>query len=102
MRKFFFYLVILAGLILILITAASLLYNTSLWYFQILNFPRLQFLIGLLAILILYLLLASKWYREGTVFIVALVLAIAIQAYILFPYSPLAGKVVPNAVLQSK
>ena len=94
MRKAFYYFVIAVGAILILITFASLLYNSSLWYLQALNFPRLQVLIALGVCLLMFFFVFQKWSRGNSIFLGLLVLAIGIQTYILFPYSPMA----PNAV----
>ena len=48
------YIVVLIGSVLVICTFASLLYNTSLWYFQVLNFPRYQAFIIIFICLILY------------------------------------------------
>ena len=82
------------GILLIVITIASLLYDTSLWYFQVLNFPRLQGLLALVLCLVLYV-----WIKEGKRFdllVAGLLVGIVIQAYYLFPYVPLAQKHIPS------
>ena len=86
-----------AGSLLILLTLLSLIYNSGLWILRILNFPRLQTLIGLFICLLIYL--ATQPKKEGWfyAFVFALLAGISIQGYLLFPYTPLAEKKIAQA-----
>ncbi|RYF78838.1 MAG: endonuclease/exonuclease/phosphatase family protein [Cytophagaceae bacterium] len=94
-QKLFFYLLVLVGSLLIVITLTSLIYNSSLWFLQVLNFPRLDVLITLVICLVSALLYPKK--RANLSLLAGLVVAIAIQAYIIFPYTILGEKAVGSA-----
>jgi len=96
-RKAIFGLFLLVGALLIIATLGSLIYNSSLWFLQVLNFPRAQVLLALLLYLTVYLLLISKKTPTEWGFVAALVVSIGLQAYILFPYTPLAARGVASA-----
>ena len=100
-QKVIFYFLLLGGALLIIVTLGSLIYNSSLWFLQILNFPRLQVLILLTVWLIIFLLVPKRWTIATLVFVAGLVISIGIQAYILFPYSPLAARAVESATESS-
>lgn len=88
--------VLLTGIVISLLTAASLLYNTGHWYLQVLNFPRLGFLIILMCCLVAILFL-KRWNSPGEkVFIATLLVSIIIQSYIIFPYTFFATNAVPE------
>ncbi len=96
-KKIAYKIVLVAGIVLSLLTAASLSYDSGLWFLQILNFPRLGFFIALTFCLVSALVL-KKWHSIGNKLFIATVLAaISIQAYIIFPYSFFATNVVPEA-----
>ena len=97
LRKLLFYFLLLCGSLLVLLTFCSLIYNSSLWFLQILNFPRLEILIALIICLITYLFFHKKRTISSLLFLVGLVIAIGIQGYIIFPYTPLAEKAVKSA-----
>lgn len=85
------------GIVLSLLTTASLFYDTGLWYLQVLNFPRLAFFLGLTFCLVFTLAL-KKWQSPGNkIFIAAIFAAISIQAIIIYPYTFLAPNTVPEA-----
>ena len=96
-QKALFYLLLLCGTLLILVTMGSLFYDTSLWYLQILNFPRLGVLLALLVCLILYLIVRQTWSVYVVLFLTGLLVSIGIQASILFRYTILADKTVSSA-----
>ncbi|AUD05902.1 endonuclease/exonuclease/phosphatase family protein [Spirosoma pollinicola] len=97
-QKVLFSLLPLCGTLLIIVTLGSLIYNSSLWFLQVLNFPRLEVLIALGLCLLVFLLIPKKWTITGLVFVTGLVVSIGIQACILFPYTPLAEKAVKSAL----
>ncbi|QKZ14708.1 endonuclease/exonuclease/phosphatase family protein [Spirosoma sp. KUDC1026] len=96
-RKLLVYFLLLAGSLLILITLCSLIYSSSLWFLQVLNFPRPEVLIALIVCLTAYLLASKQQTIARRVFLTGMVVSIGIQAYILFPYSPLANEAVRSA-----
>lgn len=88
--------VLVVGILLSLLTAASLFYDTGLWYLQVLNFPRLTFFVALAFCLVCALVL-MKWHSIGhKLFLAAVIISISIQGYILFPYTFLAVNAVPE------
>ncbi len=97
LKKIILFPVVLAGALLTLVSFASLAYNTGYWYFQILNFPRLQTLILLVFFLVFFLLLSKVQSVLQWVFVGAMTASIMIQAYILFPYFPLATQSIKSA-----
>lgn len=95
LRKILFYGLIFSGSILILISLLSLLYNLSFWYSKVLDFPRLQyFLLGIL-MLIGFVLVNEKWNRASYLFLSGLLAVIIIQGSLIYPYF-FAEKSVPN------
>ncbi|QJW90671.1 endonuclease/exonuclease/phosphatase family protein [Spirosoma taeanense] len=83
------------GIVLIGITLLSLLYDTSLWFLQIFNFPRLQLLIALICCLVLYAGVKRKNRLDALV--AGLAISAAIQTYYLFPYFPFTTKHILSA-----
>jgi hypothetical protein len=62
--------VLVAGIQLSLLTAASLFYDTGFWFLQVLNFPRLGFFIPL-AFCLLFALVLKKWHSIGNKLFIA-------------------------------
>ncbi len=89
LKRVLFYFSLVSGTILILISLLSLVPDTIIWFLQILNFPRLQVLLALLGCLLLFLLCRKEWGRVNLVFLAGLLVSVGIQAYIIFPYTPL-------------
>ena len=96
-QKVLFYLLLLCGTLLVIVTLGSLIYNSSLWFLQVLNFPRVEVLIALSVCLLIFLLVPKKWTVAALIFAAGLVVSIGIQAYIIFPYTLLAKKAVESA-----
>lgn len=96
-KKIAYKTVLVAGILLSLLTAASLSYDSGLWFLQVLNFPRLGFFIAL-SFCLVFALVLKKWQSIGNKLFIATVLsAISIQAYIIFPYTFFAPNAVPEA-----
>lgn len=89
--------IVAAALLLITVTAGSLLYNSGLWYFRALNFPRVQTLLCLAICLIAYLFTKPKKGAAFYTFTLCLIAAIVVQGYILYPYTALAKKEIAPA-----
>lgn len=95
-RRIIYYFTVGCGILLIIVTFLSL-FHTSLWYLEILNFPRLAILIALTVCLLFSFVLSS--HRRGAffVFTAGLLLSIIVQAWIISPYTPLSRKTVRSA-----
>jgi hypothetical protein len=71
-KKIAYKTVLVAGILLSLLTAASLSYDTGLWFLQVLNFPRLCFFIAL-AFCLVFTLVLKKWHSIGNKLFIATV-----------------------------
>ncbi|WP_162052164.1 endonuclease/exonuclease/phosphatase family protein [Pontibacter pamirensis] len=96
-RRITFYLVLVAGTLLILATMLSLLYNMPYWYIKALDFPRVQLLLGLFACLVLFALVNKGWELPSVLFVLGLVASFVLQARFILPYTPLADEAVETA-----
>ncbi|GAB3546499.1 endonuclease/exonuclease/phosphatase family protein [Spirosoma fluminis] len=96
-QKALFYFLLLCGTLLIIVTLGSLIYNSSLWFLQVLNFPRVEVLIALSVCLAIFLLVPKTWTVVAKIFAAGLVVSIGIQTYIIFPYTVFAKKAVESA-----
>lgn len=86
LRKIVFYLLIFLSSALIIITLLSLLYNLSFWYSKILDFPRPQyFLLGIL-LLLFFVLFNRKWNIASFLLLSGLLSVIVIQGSLIYPY----------------
>ena len=73
------YTLILVGLLLIIASLLSLLYNIPKWYLKILDFPRLQQLILGVLVLILFWINNKKWNLASIAFSVGLLASVFIH-----------------------
>lgn len=87
-----FYLLALNSILIFLVTLLSLLYDIQYWYIKALDFPRLQVFIAGLICLFLLLLIKTKWKKAKKFLIAAVLIAVIIQMYFLFPYTSFAEK----------
>jgi endonuclease/exonuclease/phosphatase (EEP) superfamily protein YafD len=97
LKRVLFYFSLASGTVLILVSLLSLVPNTIIWFLQILNFPRLQVLLALLGCLLLFLVCRKEWGRFNLVFLAGMLVSVGIQAYIIFPYTPLGPRPVESA-----
>lgn len=97
LKKSILYTTLILGTLLILVTILSLLYNVQFWYLKALDFPRVQTLIGLLVCLVLFVVVKRGWKTSAWLFFSGLIAAIVVQAYFVWPYTPLASKTVATA-----
>ena len=95
LRKLLFYFLWLCGGLLMGVTLLSLTYDTSMWYLQVLNFPRLLTLLALTACLLVYWF-AFKRKKMGWLFMAGLLVCISIQLYYLAPYIPFLNRAVES------
>lgn len=95
------YLFLGLGTLLALASFLSVWQNTSNRFLKMLDFPRLQFALLAGGLLIAYLVINSgirqsrQWVTFGL-----LIATVGIQTYYLWPYLPVAKKVVPTAAAQ--
>ncbi|WP_347158097.1 endonuclease/exonuclease/phosphatase family protein [Pontibacter chitinilyticus] len=98
-RKILVYLFVTAATLCILITMASLLYNTQLWFLKVLDFPREQTLLACFICLLGFVALNRRWSGAAILLVVGLVTATALQAYIILPYTSFWPKAAPSATV---
>ncbi|MER2999361.1 endonuclease/exonuclease/phosphatase family protein [Pontibacter populi] len=91
-----FYLTLSLGTLLIVVTLLSLIYNVRFWYLKVLDFPRVQVLISLIVLLIIFAVLNNRWKSLSYLFLAGMISSIALQAHFIFPYTTLAGKTVES------
>ncbi|MFD2515200.1 endonuclease/exonuclease/phosphatase family protein [Pontibacter locisalis] len=96
-KKITFYITLVLGTVLILVTLLSLLYDLPYWYIKALDFPREQVLAGLLLCLVLFIPVNKEWRLPAVAFAVGLVSAVVIQSTYILPYTTLAGKAVESS-----
>ncbi|WP_226063168.1 endonuclease/exonuclease/phosphatase family protein [Kaistella polysaccharea] len=82
---------------LILCAIFSLFRNSSVRYFKMLDFPRIQFFIASIICLILLLLLVNSWKRYKIILVSGLVLGVGIHTFFLINYTGLVDVEVPSA-----
>ena len=89
-------LVILLSVLVVVLSVLSLFRNISSWYFELLDFPRLHYLILSLSLLVIFILLKKDWKWPGWLLVAGLVGAVIIQCSYILPYI-LGPKTVPDA-----
>lgn len=68
-RKTILYSVLVSGVLLIIVTLLSLIYDVRFWFIKALDFPRVQVLLGLLVCLILFAIVNKRWRVEPIIFL---------------------------------
>ncbi|WP_373514302.1 endonuclease/exonuclease/phosphatase family protein [Persicitalea sp.] len=96
-RRFSLYLLLAFGTALISITLLSLSEDSSRWYLKILDFPRLQVILGLAICLLFFLIFNKKWNPSSFLFAGGLTTSLALQTYILLPYLPFSSEAAASA-----
>ncbi len=96
LQRVLFYVSLVIGTILILVSLGSLISNSTVWFLQILNFPRVEVLLGLVVGLLLFLLCRKEWGIFNLIFLAGMLVSIGTQAYIIFPYTPLGSRPVKS------
>ncbi|WP_341222865.1 endonuclease/exonuclease/phosphatase family protein [Loktanella salsilacus] len=92
MRRWITRIIALPLLVLIIATIIGQL-NTDQWWVRALDFPRLQIAAGLAALTALYALIAG-W--RGFIVTAAALGALGVQVWTLWPYQPIAAKMVAH------
>jgi endonuclease/exonuclease/phosphatase (EEP) superfamily protein YafD len=87
---------VLVGAAMIVATAVPIARKKA-WWIRIFDFPRLQILLIAAGTLVVFLVVIDDWSAWQVVFALLLALAIAYQAYMMFPYTKLARPQVPQA-----
>jgi endonuclease/exonuclease/phosphatase (EEP) superfamily protein YafD len=96
-KKVLFYSALFVGTVLIVITLLSLIYDIKLWYLKALDFPRVQVLIALIVVLVLFVVINKSWKKSSISFLLGLIASIIIQSTFVLPYTFLASKAVEDA-----
>lgn len=94
------YLLICISSLVILMSILSLSGSLTRWYFQVLDFPRLQYLVLAVVCLLAFCLLKKDWQLSAWLLVAGLVGTIVIQSTYLMPYW-LGQEVVPDATTDS-
>ncbi len=89
-------LVIILSLLVIFLSVLSLSHNVASWYFELLDFPRLHYLILAFFLLVIFALLSKEWKWTDWALVAGLVGVILIQCSYILPYL-LGPKSVPDA-----
>ena len=89
-------LTVLLGAAMIVATAVPLVRKKD-WWIRIFDFPRLQILVIAAVTLFVFLLLVEDWSAWHAAFVLLLVLSVAYQAYMMYPYTSLARPKVRRA-----
>lgn len=87
---------------LVILTTALPFIPTGFWLVRIFDFPRLQIAIMGLAALVGYLIFKGRMHGLEYGFVGLLLLSIVYQAYMIFPYTPLARVQVQSSEAGSK
>ena len=89
LTKIAYYLIILISFVVITASMLSLSQNNTQWWMKVLDFPRIQCLAVALVSLIAFALLNRTWGLWSILLTVGLVATLVVQAYFVFPYTPL-------------
>ena len=100
LRQFVFYTIVFVSVCVITISMLSLIPDLSYWYYNILDFPRLQYLILALVCLLVFTVLKYKWSLAAILLTSGLLATIVIQSIYILPYF-IADKTVPDAEKQA-
>ncbi len=90
MRRWIARIIALALLILVAATVIAMS-NTDQWWVRFLDFPRMQITAALAVLVVVYMIVAG-W--RGIVVTVLALAALGVQVWTLWPYQPVAGKMV--------
>ncbi len=85
-HKIFLYVVIFLSALLVILSMASLVRGVGYWYSNVLDFPRTQYLIGVLILLPVFAWLTPRWDWPSRVLAVGLLAAIGVQSTLILPY----------------
>lgn len=86
LKKILFYALVALSTVLILITLVSLFDNFKVWYYKILDFPRLQYLLTGTLLAVLFMLLNKKWKFPSIALLIGLLTVIIIHGMVIYPY----------------
>jgi endonuclease/exonuclease/phosphatase (EEP) superfamily protein YafD len=97
LRQLALLLVVILGSVVIVLSVLSLFRNLTSWYFELLDFPRLHYLILSFLLLVSFIAMNKKLTWPGWLLTAGLVGAIVIQCSYILPYL-LGPKTVPDAI----
>lgn len=96
-----FYFIIALSFLLIFFSLMSLFYDFPYWFIKILDFPRIQYFIVGLVLLVLFYFLNRKWDFSSFLLITGILIALTIHGTRLLPYI-VGEKTVPDAEFTSE
>ena len=97
LRQFGYALVVVVSTTAVVVTLLSLLRDVPAWWLKVLDFPRVQTLLVLVAGLFLLTGLTRRWTAGPWALLLGLAVALGFQMYYVMPYSLLVGPAVPAA-----
>ena len=100
LRQIIFYTTVFISVCVIILGLLSLIPDLSYWYYNILDFPRLQYLILALVCLLVFALLKPRWGLAAILLTSGLLATIIIQSVYILPYF-IGDKTVPDAEQQA-
>ena len=90
------YTIIIISIILIILSLLSLIYDLPYWFIKVIDFPRIQyFIIGIL-LLVLFIFLNRKWNFASFLLVAGVISSLIINSTKLMPYV-LGEKTVPDS-----
>jgi endonuclease/exonuclease/phosphatase (EEP) superfamily protein YafD len=96
LRQLALLLVMILSLLISTLSVLSLFPNLASWYFELLDFPRLHYLLLALCLLFIFILIRKNWQWPEWLVVAGLAGVIIIQSTFILPYF-LGNKAVPDA-----
>lgn len=97
-KQIIFFTIIFISVLVIAASLLSLIYDLTLWYSKVLDFPRPQYLILAVFCLLVFVLVNRKWGVASIFLTLGLVAAIGIQSVFILPYY-FGEETVPDAAV---
>ncbi|MGB3588016.1 MAG: endonuclease/exonuclease/phosphatase family protein [Tunicatimonas sp.] len=91
LKKIVYYLIVLLSVITISATLLSLLYDVNVWWIKALDFPRIQLLLLGGICLLIIVTMTHRWTLGSMLLAAGLLTSVGLQAYFIYPYTPLSG-----------
>ncbi|MFO8145791.1 MAG: endonuclease/exonuclease/phosphatase family protein [Bacteroidota bacterium] len=90
------YIIIILSIILIILSLMSLLYDFPYWFIKIIDFPRIQYFVIAVLLLVLYIILNRKWNFASFLLVAGIISSLTIHGTKLMPYI-VGEKTVPDS-----
>ncbi|WP_020570418.1 endonuclease/exonuclease/phosphatase family protein [Neolewinella persica] len=97
LRKIVYLILCVITVLMMLFSVLSVFRNTSSNYLKMLDFPRIQFFLGSLVTLVLFVIMTQKWRWYDYALVVGLLGGLVVNGTYLIHYTPLFPDRVPEA-----